>query len=122
MQQQVQAWITANWQSVEEAMQQQNATALALPDAQARVTALLDASAAATGETAAIQAGNQLLGNLTTQLAQMQGLLVTQARAFDTIMAARNEETALDQQKNDLGMSEVGTYTPQSTNLYGNTP
>ena len=46
LQAQAQAWVTANRQTAREAMEEQNATVLAMPGTQARLGALLDASAA----------------------------------------------------------------------------
>ena len=46
LQAQAQAWVTANRQTAREAMEEQNATVLAMPGTQARLSTLLDASAA----------------------------------------------------------------------------
>jgi P-type conjugative transfer protein TrbJ len=50
---------------------------------QASVTSAIGASQAASGQTSAIQATNQLLATVSAQLTQLQAILTTQARAVE---------------------------------------
>lgn len=82
----------ANWQdrsrqTRQEAMEAQNAVVDAQGRTQSAVDRTLTASQGAAGQTAAIQATNQLLGALSTQLTGLQTLLLTQMRAANTIDA-----------------------------------
>lgn len=82
-----------NWRQMSEAAMQESwrveAAAVAEQEAAARRTGeLVAASQAAPGQTAAIQAGNQLIANLSGQIANMQSTTIAHQRAVETVMAA----------------------------------
>lgn len=62
-----------------------------------RVGQLIDASQAAPGQTAAIQAGNQLLASISGQMATMQASTIAHQRAVETVMAS--EVNDIDRQR-----------------------
>lgn len=83
------AWDQASRQTLQEALQVQNQIAQAQGTTASAVGAAVDASQAAAGQTAAVQATNQLLAALSTQLTQLQTLLITQGRQAQTYEAER---------------------------------
>ena len=78
------AWQTNSRQTLQQAMATQNQIVQAQPVTANAVTGAVAASQNAPGQTAAIQATNQLLAALSTQLTQLQTILITQARATQT--------------------------------------
>ena len=80
-------WRQNNALALQQAMQVQNSIAQGHPAVTAQVASAVSASQAAPGQTAAIQATNQLLATVTGQLTQLQALLITQARAEQTLAA-----------------------------------
>lgn len=91
-----------DWRRVSEATMQESwrveAAAVAEQEAAARrVGDLVAASQAAPGQTAAIQAGNQLLASLSGQIANMQSTTMAHQRAVETVMAA--EANDVDRQR-----------------------
>ena len=87
--QKLQAWSQASRQTLQDALQVQNQIAQAQGATAGAVGAAVDASQAAAGQTAAVQATNQLLAALSTQLTQLQTLLITQGRQAQTFDAER---------------------------------
>jgi len=87
--QKLQAWSQASRQTLQDALQVQNQIAQAQGATAGAVGAAIDASQAAAGQTAAVQATNQLLAALSTQLTQLQTLLITQGRQAQTFDAER---------------------------------
>lgn len=83
------AWNQASRQTLQEAMAVQSQIAQAQPATSAAVRAAVSASQDAAGQTAAVQATNQLLAALATQLTQLQTLLISQARQAETFEAER---------------------------------
>jgi P-type conjugative transfer protein TrbJ len=83
------AWSQASRQTLQDALQVQNQIAQAQGITAGAVGAAVDASQAAAGQTAAVQATNQLLAALSTQLTQLQVLLITQGRQAQTYEAER---------------------------------
>lgn len=83
------AWSQASRQTLQDALQVQNQIVQAQGATAGAVGAAVDASQAAAGQTAAVQATNQLLAALSTQLTQLQTLLITQARQTQTFEAER---------------------------------
>ncbi|MDG2528253.1 conjugal transfer protein TrbJ [Caulobacter endophyticus] len=83
------AWSQASRQTLQDALQVQNQIAQAQGVTAGAVGAAVDASQAAAGQTAAIQATNQLLAALSTQLTQLQVLLITQGRQAQTYEAEK---------------------------------
>lgn len=72
-----------------EAMEAQNAIAASQGRTQNAVNSAVSASQSAAGQTAAVQATNQLLAAVSTQLTGLQTLLMTQMRATQTAEAER---------------------------------
>jgi len=81
------SWQTNSRQTLQQAMAAQNQIVQAQPATAAAVNGAVTASQGAAGQTAAIQATNQLLAALSTQLTQLQNILITQARAEQTATA-----------------------------------
>jgi P-type conjugative transfer protein TrbJ len=80
-------WRQNNTLALQDALQMQNRIAQGQPTMSAQVASAVTASQGATGQTAAIQASNQLLATVSAQLTQLQNLLITQARAEQTLAA-----------------------------------
>lgn len=80
-------WRTNNVQAIQDALAMQNLIAQGQPTTTAQVQSAISASQGAAGQTSAIQATNQLLATVTAQLTQLQNLLITQARAEQTLAA-----------------------------------
>ena len=74
-------WQANSRQTLQEAMATQNLIVRSQPTTAGAVNAAVAASQNAAGQTAAIQATNQLLASLSTQLTQLQTILITQGRA-----------------------------------------
>ena len=81
------SWQTNSRQTLQQAMAAQNQIVQAQPATAAAVNGAVTASQSAAGQTAAIQATNQLLAALSTQLTQLQNILITQGRAEQTAAA-----------------------------------
>lgn len=75
-------WLQQSRRSLETAMQAQARAAQSLEQSRGRIASALGSSVAAQGQTAAVQAGNQLLGVSATELAEIHALLVAQGRAL----------------------------------------
>ncbi|EQB33558.1 type IV secretion system protein [Sphingobium ummariense] len=89
-----QDWEARSRDTRREAMEAQNAIAMSQGRTQDSVSRAVRASQGADGQTAAIQATNQLLAALSTQLTGLQTLLITQMRAAETANAQRSAEQA----------------------------
>ena len=81
------SWRQNNALALQQAMQMQNQIAQGQPTTTSQVASAVGASQGAAGQTSAIQATNQLLATVTAQLTQLQSLLITQARAEQTLAA-----------------------------------
>ena len=81
------SWQTNSRQTLQEAMATQSQIVQAQPATASAVNGAVAASQGAAGQTAAIQATNQLLAALSTQLTQLQTILITQGRAAQTAEA-----------------------------------
>jgi P-type conjugative transfer protein TrbJ len=81
------SWQTNSRQTLQQAMATQNQIVQSQPTTANAVKGAVAASQGAAGQTAAIQATNQLLAALSTQLTQLQNILITQARAEQTAAA-----------------------------------
>lgn len=77
-------WLAESRASLQRAMEAEARAASAINRARGDVNAALSASSGAEGQTGAVQAGNQLLGVMATQLAETQALLAAQGRALQT--------------------------------------
>ena len=80
-------WRTSTSQTLQAAMATQNQIVQAQPITTGAVQGAVAASQNAAGQTGAIQATNQLLSALSTQLTQLQTILITQARATQIAQA-----------------------------------
>jgi P-type conjugative transfer protein TrbJ len=80
-------WRQNNTLALQDALQMQNQIAQGQQTTSAQVASAVSASQGAAGQTAAIQASNQLLATVSAQLTQLQNLLITQARAEQTLAA-----------------------------------
>lgn len=78
-------WQNQSRQTRQEAMEAQNAIVNSQERTQRAVERTVAASQSAAGQTAAVQATNQLLAALSTQLTGLQTLLLTQMRAAQTV-------------------------------------
>jgi P-type conjugative transfer protein TrbJ len=105
------AWHNATDQSLRTALQTQQRIAQQQPLMQSAVTSALGASQSAYGQTSAIQATNQLLATVSTQLTQLQAILTTQARAVE-----------LAQQQQQADSAAALTTSEQATNTLNGTP
>jgi P-type conjugative transfer protein TrbJ len=83
-------WQTSSRQTLQQALATQNQIVQAQPTTAGAVASAVAASQGAAGQTAAIQATNQLLAALSTQLTQLQNILITEGRATQT-SAAQDE-------------------------------
>jgi P-type conjugative transfer protein TrbJ len=90
-------WRQNNVLALQDALRMQNQIAQGQPTTAAQVAAAVQASQGAAGQTAAVQATNQLLATVSAQLTQLQNLLITQARAEQTLAAqAQATQAAAD--------------------------
>ena len=90
-------WRQNNALALQQALQMQNQIAQGQTTTSAQVASAVGASQVAAGQTAAIQASNQLLAVVSAQLTQLQNLLITQARAEQTLAAqAQATQAAAD--------------------------
>ena len=80
-------WQANSRRTLQEAMATQNQVVQAQPATAAAVNGAVAASQSAAGETAAVQATNQLLAALSTQLTELQTILITSGRAAQTAQA-----------------------------------
>jgi P-type conjugative transfer protein TrbJ len=80
-------WRSNNQAALQAALATQNQIAQGQPTIQSQVQTAVAASQAAAGQTSAVQATNQLLATVSAQLTQLQNLLITQARAEQTLAA-----------------------------------
>lgn len=81
------SWRETNAEALQQALDLQNQIARNQPATAAQVASVVGASQGAPGQTAAIQATNQLLATVSGQLTQLQNLMITQARAEQTLAA-----------------------------------
>lgn len=100
---QMQAAIAAmqvqNRQAITSAMQIQDQIAQAQPEISNSITSAENASAGAPGPTAAIQATNQLVGNVASQLTEQNALLSSADRAQQQAALSEQEGAAAAQQE-----------------------
>jgi P-type conjugative transfer protein TrbJ len=104
------AWNQASRQTLQDAMRVQNQVVQAQSQTAGAVSGAVTASQGAQGQTAAIQATNQLLAALSTQLTQLQALLITQARQTQTYEAERR--ALVSKAEADVERSSTVTRSP----------
>ncbi|CAN7657192.1 P-type conjugative transfer protein TrbJ [Phenylobacterium sp. LjRoot225] len=108
----------ANWQqnqraTMNDALRLQNQIVASQPTTAYAVNSAVSASQSAQGQTAAIQATNQLLAALSSQLQTLQTILVAQARTQETILAQQQASTAAAQAES----TRHDAYTPTTSTL-----
>lgn len=81
------SWQDNSRLTLQDSMRLQNQLVQAQPTTASAVTSAVAASQSASGQTAAIQATNQLLAALSGQLQGLQSILIAQARTQETILA-----------------------------------
>lgn len=81
------SWRDTNAKALQQALDMQNQIARGQTTTATQVASAVSASQSAPGQTAAIQATNQLLATVSGQLTQLQNLMITQARAEQTLAA-----------------------------------
>jgi P-type conjugative transfer protein TrbJ len=84
---QARQWVDEVRRAIEAAEQVQNQVFARVPTIEAQVSAAVSASAGAVGQTQAIQATNQILGEMSAQLQQMNALLVSLGRSINATQA-----------------------------------
>lgn len=107
------SWRDNNALALQDALQMQNQIAQGQPITSAQVASAVTASQGAAGQTAAIQASNQLLATVSAQLTQLQNLLITQARAEQTLAAQAQASQAAGQADSD----RLWTYTKPASRV-----
>ena len=107
-------WMTESRQSIERAMEAEARAMEAIERVRGRTDRALQSSSNAEGQTGAIQATNQLLGIQTSQLAEMQLLLIAQGRALETERMERlaREARALAVQRRAFPTQAPASTTP----------
>jgi P-type conjugative transfer protein TrbJ len=91
------SWRQTTSQTLQQAMTLQNQIVSAQPTTTSAVSSAVTASQGAAGQTSAIQATNQLLAAVSTQLTQLQSLLITEARAQQVALAQAQAAQAAGQ-------------------------
>jgi len=95
-------WRNYNQLALQDALATQNRIAQDQPEMASQVATAISASQGAPGQTAAIQATNQLLATVSAQLTQLQNILITQSRAQQTLVAQMQAAQAAAQADSDL--------------------
>ena len=111
----VEAWRTRTRQALQDALALQNAVVQSRPATSASLGSAVTASQAAPGQTAAQQATNQLLSVVSTQLAQLQDILLTQARASGVAAAEQQSISVAAQAESARAIA----YTPPAGRVTG---
>lgn len=92
-------WIVQSRASLTTAMEAEARAAESIARSRGQIDAALGSSVGAEGQTAAVQAGNQLLGIQATQLTEIHALLVAQGRA---LQAERMERLAREERAGEV--------------------
>lgn len=87
-------WHANTSQSLQTALQTQQQVAQSQAANTTAAQGALAASQAATGQTSAVQATNQLLATVSTQLNQLESILITQARASELLATQQQSDNA----------------------------
>lgn len=114
----LQTWHAATNASLQTALQTQQQIAQAQPTTQAAVQGALAASQSAAGQTSAVQATNQLLATVSTQLTQLQAILTTQARAAELVQQQQQtDSSAAERTAEAIGTAVNDAPTPASAGV-----
>ena len=108
------SWQQQSRRTLQESMQVQNQVASSQQKTASAVSGAVAASQSAQGQTAAVQATNQLLAVLSTQLGQLQTLVLAQARAAETAAAQQQAASASAEADRERRYAKPG-YTPHFT-------
>ena len=103
------AWQTNNSAALQTAVRMQSQIASNQAATTTAVQNVVDASNAASGQTGAIQATNQLLAAVAAQLAQLQAILITQGQAQATLAAQQQVNAAAAASAITTTVSQVRT-------------
>lgn len=96
------------------AMELQASVAGSIPQTQTTVDALVAESNAAPGTTAAVQANTQLLATLSTQISQMQTLLMAQTRALNAYIQEQNTRSSIAEEQRSQMFDGIERVEPRS--------
>jgi P-type conjugative transfer protein TrbJ len=99
------AWNVASRRTLQDALQAQNQVALGQPITTEAVRHAVAASQSVAGQTAAIQSTNQLLASLSSQLTQLQTLLIAEQRQTQTLALQQQALTAKAQADSAAGLA-----------------
>lgn len=111
-------WLAEQQSKTREAMQMQSQIKQNMGQTNAAVAATVRASQAAPGQTAAIQASNQLLAVLSSQVQELQAVLIAQSRAVNTFQADEAAEIARADALNEAARQGIGHYTAAPINPF----
>ncbi|MFZ4072080.1 MAG: P-type conjugative transfer protein TrbJ [Caulobacterales bacterium] len=92
-------WVAQSRASLRTAMEMEARAAQSIGQSREQIATALGSSAGAEGQTAAVQAGNQLLGVQAAQLTEIHALLVAQGRALQT---ERMERVAREERAGEI--------------------
>jgi P-type conjugative transfer protein TrbJ len=102
-------WVAQSRASLETAMALEARAAQSIGQSRDQIGTALGSSAAAEGQTSAVQAGNQLLGIQASQLTEIHALLIAQGRALE---AERMERLAREQRAGEIRRRAFPNYRP----------
>ena len=111
-------WLAEQQSKTREAMEMQSQVTRNMGQTNAAVSATIRASQAAPGQTAAIQAGNQLLSVLSSQVQELQAVLISQSRAVNAFQADEAAEIARADALNEAARKGMGHYTAAPINPF----
>lgn len=106
-------WQARTRQTLQDAMAMQNQVVQSQGTTSSAVSSAITLSQGATGQTAAAQATNQLLAAVSTQLTELQNLLMTTARSAQTAQAEQQALTAAAQAESARALA----YTPPASRI-----
>ncbi len=105
-------WLAESRAGMETLMQASAGGVERLGEAQTNMNRALQASASASGQTAAVQASTQAIGVLSAQLAELQALQAAQARA---LAAERLEQIAREERAREIRRRAFPTESPAAS-------
>ncbi len=111
-------WLDQTREAQRHAMAVQAQVSENIPKTQAEVSALVSRSNGAQGQTAAVQATNQLLAAISGQVSELEILLMSQTRALNTFIAEQNAKEAQARSVAEEAKVGMADYTPVSTNPF----
>lgn len=115
-----QTWTQEYRAALEENRRMHNAVYGQMADVRQQVAAIVQASNAAPGEKAAVQAHNELLADLSGELAKLQALRVSRLRTKVETLARRQSEAAYGAAQGEAVMQGIGNHAPPSSSPINN--